>query len=137
VAFFIYDEWKFAKYVLNSGRAALNRTGIERRADMKRSVQVLLIVVALVFGAYASQTLLSETPPVSPDCVVDERDDCAERCVTEHNCCIKSCNWVEPKAKSKCIKHCESILKKCNQECDEKPAADQATGTSPEHDPGS
>jgi len=72
--------------------------------------------------------LLSKTPRMSSDyqddLAVDERSDCAERCITEHNCCIKSCNWVKPKAKSTCLKHCESILKKCNQECDERPAAD-------------
>jgi hypothetical protein len=98
---------------------------------MKSSGKALLIVVAIVCGGYASQALASETPPLTPDyrhdCVVDERSDCAERCLTEHNCCIKSCNWVESKAKSKCIKHCKSILKKCYQECDEKPAADKAT----------
>jgi hypothetical protein len=94
---------------------------------MKGSSKALLIAVALVLGGYTSQTLASETPPENPDylddCVEDERSDCAERCLTEHNCCIKSCNWVEPKAKSKCIKHCKTILKKCYQKCDEKPAA--------------
>jgi hypothetical protein len=99
----------------------------------------ILVIVAMVFGGYASQTLASETPPISPDhqddCVVDERSDCAERCLTEHNCCIKSCNWVEPKAKSKCIKHCKSILKKCHQQCDEKPAADKPTKRRVERSP--
>ena len=96
---------------------------------MKSSGKVLLIIVAIAFAGYASQTLVSETPPTTADyrddCVEDERSDCAERCLTEHNCCIKSCNWVEPKAKSKCIKHCKSILEKCYQECDEKAAADE------------
>lgn len=95
---------------------------------MKTSVKVLLIVIAVMIGGYASQQLASETAPATPefrdDCVVDEQSDCAARCITEHNCCIKSCNWVEPKAKSKCLEHCETILKKCNQECDQKPAAD-------------
>ena len=93
---------------------------------MKGSGKALLIAVALVLGAYASQALASETPPTTPDyqedCVEDEHSDCAERCLTEHNCCIKSCNWVQPKAKSKCIEHCKTILKKCHRECDEKPA---------------
>lgn len=93
--------------------------------------KALLVVVALVLGGYAIQALLSETAPTTEDyrdeCVVDERSDCAERCLTEHNCCIKSCNWVEPKAKSKCIKHCKSIANKCYRECGEKPAADKAT----------
>ena len=95
---------------------------------MKSSMKAMLIVVAMVLGSFASHTLASETPPMDSDCQdhreADEQSDCLERCLTEHNCCIKSCNWVEPKAKSKCIKHCKSILKKCNQECDEKPAAD-------------
>ena len=108
---------------------------------MKNSWKALFIAVAMVFGGYASLTLTSETPPTAPDfqedCVVDERSDCAERCLTEHNCCVKSCNWVEPKAKSKCIKHCKTILKKCHQECDEKPAADEATENPPDRDPGS
>ncbi len=102
-------------------------------ADMKSIGKVLLIVVAVVFGGYASQTLASETPSMTSD----YQDDCAERCLTEHNCCIKSCNWVEAKAKSKCIKHCKSILKKCHQECDEKPAADKANKRPPEPDPRS
>ena len=97
---------------------------------MNTSRKALLIVVAMLLGGYASQPLASETPPVTSDdqdeCVVDERSECAERCLTEHNCCIKSCNWVEPKKKSKCIKQCKSILKKCNRECDEKPVADKA-----------
>ena len=97
---------------------------------MKSRGQSLFIVVAMVLGGYASQGPAFQTPPMTSDyqddSVVDERSDCAERCLTEHNCCIKSCNWVEPKAKSKCIKHCKSILKKCYQECDEKPAADKA-----------
>ena len=74
------------------------------------------------------RSFLSETPRMSldyqDDRAVDERSDCAKRCITEHNCCIKSCNWVESKAKSACLKHCESILNKCHQECDEQPAAD-------------
>ena len=76
------------------------------------------------------RNFLAKTPRMSSDYqddrAVDERSDCAERCITEHNCCIKSCNWVEPKKKSKCIKQCKSILKKCNRECDEKPVADKA-----------
>ena len=100
-------------------------------ADMKSRTKALLIVVAMVFAGFAGQTLLSETPTGSSDylgdCVVDERSDCAERCQTEHNCCIKACNYVEPKAKYKCLQHCEGILRKCNQKCDEKPAADEAT----------
>ena len=95
---------------------------------MKSSMKALLIVVAMLLGGFVSPALASETPPTNSnyedDCVVDERSDCAERCLTEHNCCIKSCNWVKPKAKSKCVKHCKSILEKCYQECDEKPAAD-------------
>jgi hypothetical protein len=98
---------------------------------MKSSGKALLIVVAMVFAGYASQTLASETPPITSnnrdDCAMDERDDCAERCLTEHNCCVKSCNWVEPKAKSVCIKHCKSGLKKCYQKCDESPVAEKAT----------
>jgi len=74
------------------------------------------------------RNFLAKTRRISSDYqddrAVDERSDCAERCITEHNCCIKSCNWVEPKAKSTCLRHCESILKKCHQECDERPAAD-------------
>ena len=80
-----------------------------------------------MLGAYPSLTLASETPPSTSndqdECVVDERSDCAERCLTEHNCCIKSCNWVEPKKKSKCIKQCKSDLKKCYRACDENPVA--------------
>jgi len=74
------------------------------------------------------RNFLSESPRMSSDNQddrsVDEGSDCAASCITEHNCCIKSCNWVEPKAKSACLKHCESILQKCHQECDDKPAAD-------------
>jgi hypothetical protein len=114
---------------------------MRRTTDMKNSWKVLLIAVAMVFGGYATQTLLAETPPTVPnyqdDCDVDEQSDCAETCLTEHNCCIKSCNWVDPKAKTKCIKHCKSILKKCHQECDEEPAADEATESAPERNPRS
>lgn len=96
---------------------------------MKSYGKALLIAVALVFGGYSTLTLATETTPVASDyqedCAVDERSNCEEKCLTEHNCCIKSCNWVEPKAKSKCIKHCESILNKCHQECDEEPAEDE------------
>lgn len=101
---------------------------------MKSGGKTLLIVVALVLGGYASPTHASETPPATldylDDCVVDEETSCAQRCITEHNCCIKSCNWVEQRAKSKCIKRCKSILKKCYQECDREPAVDKAGGTS-------
>ena len=103
---------------------------------MKSIGKALLIVVALVLGGYASQIIVSETPPTTSDYrdewVVDEQSDCAEICLTEHNCCIKSCNWAEPKAKSKCIKHCKSILNECYRECGEKPAADKATKSPPE-----
>jgi len=102
---------------------------------MKSRGKALLIVVAIVFGGYASQALASETLPATSDYrddrVVGERSDCEERCFTENNCCIKSCNWVEAKAKSKCIKHCKSISKKCYQECDEKPAADKEDKSPP------
>jgi len=95
---------------------------------MKSSMKAPLIIVAVVLAGFASLTLASETLPMKSDyetdCVVEERSDCAERCLTENNCCIKSCNWVEPKAKSACIKHCKSVLKKCHLKCDEKPAAD-------------
>ncbi len=98
---------------------------------MKSSGKVLLIIVAIAFSGYATQTLLSESPPVTSDyrddCVVDERSDCVERCQTEHNCCIKACNYVEPKAKYKCLQHCEGIFRNCKQKCDEQPAADEAT----------
>ena len=106
---------------------------------MKSSRKALLIVVALVLAGYTIQTLVSETPPMPSDyrdeCVVDEQSDCAQRCLTEHNCCIKSCNWVEPKAKSKCIKYCKSILKQCHQECGEKLAEGKATQSHPEPNP--
>jgi len=108
---------------------------------MKSSGQALLIVIAMVLGAYGIQMLASETPPTisdnRDDCAADERSDCAERCLTEHNCCIKSCNWVESKAKSKCIKHCKSILEKCYQTCEEKPEADKEDETPPERNPPS
>lgn len=93
--------------------------------------KALLIIVALVLGGFAIQALVSETPPETAEyreeCVVDEQSDCAERCLAEHNCCVKSCNWVAPRAKSKCIKQCESVLNKCYRECGEKPAADKPT----------
>ena len=95
---------------------------------MKSTIKALLIVVAVVLGVLASHTLASETsqkdPEYQEDCVVDEQSDCAEMCVIENNCCIKSCNWVEANAKAKCLKHCKSILKKCHKKCDEKPAED-------------
>lgn len=95
---------------------------------MKTSWKALLILAALVLVGFASLALVSETPPIvsdyEQDCVVDERSDCAERCIIEHNCCIKGCNYVEPRAKSKCIAHCQTILDKCERECDQKPAAD-------------
>ena len=98
---------------------------------MKSSMKALLIVVALVLGGFAGHTLASETSPTNSDYqddrVIDERSDCAERCFTEHNCCIKSCNWVKPKAKSECIEHCKSISNKCYQECDDKTATDKTT----------
>lgn len=95
---------------------------------MKSSMKALLIVIAIALGGFASDAFASEAPRTHSDyrddCVVGERSDCADKCLTEHDCCIKSCNWVEPKAKSKCIKHCKSILRKCRRECDEKPAED-------------
>lgn len=95
---------------------------------MKSRMKALLVLVALLLGGFVIYTLASETPPINSnyqdDCVVAEQSDCAQRCITEHNCCIKSCNWVEAKAKSECLKHCKSALKKCYQECDERPAAD-------------
>jgi hypothetical protein len=110
-------------------------TGANRTADMKRSGKALLIVVALALGGFAGHPLASETAPQIPDylddCVVDEQSDCAQRCITEHNCCIKSCNWVDKRDKSKCLKQCKSILKKCYRECDQKPAADKAKGSLP------
>lgn len=104
---------------------------------MKSCLKALLIVVVMVLGAGLAHA--SETAPITSDylenCVVDEGSDCEARCLTEHNCCIKSCNWVEPKAKSKCIEHCKTILEKCNRECDEKPAADTAAKGPAEADP--
>ena len=98
---------------------------------MKSSGKALFIVVAMVFGAYASQALASESPPFTSDlrddCVVDERSECIQRCRTEHDCCNKSCNWVKPRAKSVCQKRCKSALKQCYQECEEKPAVEKAT----------
>ena len=95
---------------------------------MRSSMKAQLIVVAIVLGGFASYTFASESPRTNSDyqddCVVNEESDCADNCLTEHNCCIKSCNWVEAKAKSKCLKHCKSVLKKCHLECDEKPAED-------------
>jgi hypothetical protein len=106
---------------------------------MKSGAKALLIVVALVLGAFAGHPLASEIPPESldylDDCVVDEQSDCAQRCLTEHNCCIKSCNWVEERAKSKCLKHCKSILRKCYRECDQNPTADKADRSLPKADP--
>ena len=98
---------------------------------MKSSGQALLIVIATMPGViFAGQTLAFETPPSSSndqeECIVDEGSDCAQRCLTEHNCCIKSCNWVEPKKKSKCIKQCKSTLKKCYRGCDEQAAVETA-----------
>ena len=92
---------------------------------MKTFMKVLLIVVALVLGGFAIHTLASDAPQKEPDyqedCAADEQSDCAARCIIEHNCCIKSCNWVEKRAKSKCLEHCESILKKCHEQCVGKP----------------
>ena len=92
---------------------------------MRTYMKVLLIIVAVVLGGFTIHTLASQTPQESPDyledCAADEQSDCAARCIIEHNCCIKSCNWVEKKAKSKCLEHCESILKKCYQDCDKNP----------------
>jgi hypothetical protein len=98
---------------------------------MKGHQKALLIAaalaIALLVGGYASQTSAPAIPPTiadeQTDCVVDEQSDCAERCQTEYNCCIKSCNWVERKARSGCIKHCKSTLEHCNRQCDEKPPA--------------
>ncbi len=61
-----------------------------------------------------SLTAAAETPR--------EHSDCVDRCITEHNCCIKSCNWVKPRDKSECLERCESILQTCQQECDGKAA---------------
>lgn len=106
---------------------------------MKAFSETLLIVVALVTGGSAGHALASETPPTTldylQDCVVDEQSDCAQRCLTEHNCCVKSCNWVEKRAKTKCIAHCKSVLKKCTRECDQKAATDKPDETPPEISP--
>ena len=98
---------------------------------MKSSGKALLIVVAMVIAVYASETLASETPPMTWDL----RDDCEQKCLTEHDCCIKSCNWMEPRAKSKCIKHCRSIMKECSRECDGQSVRDGATNVAPERNP--
>ena len=106
-----------------------NALTFNRMTDMKSSWKALLIVIvgaaALLVGGYASQ------PPAPPttfdngsDCFVDEQSDCTERCITEHNCCVKSCNWVESKAKSKCLKYCKANLEYCYQKCDEDSEAD-------------
>ena len=96
---------------------------------MKARAMVLFIVTAVALGAYASDEPGPETPSMPPDfrenCVVDEQSDCEAKCVTEHNCCIKSCNWVKEDARKLCLKHCESILAKCKQACDAKPAEDR------------
>lgn len=90
---------------------------------MESTMKVLLIVVVMVLGGCASDKLASETTQIhsydKEDCAVDEQSDCAERCLTEHNCCVKSCNWVKAKAKSECIKQCKSTLNECYKECDE------------------
>ena len=134
----VHLAWRVCRQVpieFSSGCPKLITTSVNRTADMKSRDKALLIFVALVFGGSASQTLASQSYPITSDhrgeCVAEERSDCAERCLTEHNCCIKSCNWVEPKAKSVCIKHCKSILKKCNQECNKKPEAEKTTESRP------
>ena len=97
---------------------------------MRNGRKTLLIVLAMVLGAYVAVTPASEPPPPTSDtqeeCVVDERAECTERCITEHNCCVKSCNWVKSKDKSKCLKQCKSVLKKCEQACDEQQVATTA-----------
>ena len=94
---------------------------------MKNIHKALVIVTALVLSGYASQAFLSDTPSMAPDylddCVVDERSDCARRCITEHDCCVKSCNWVRERDRSECLKRCKSDLRTCNRECDEEPTA--------------
>ena len=108
---------------------------------MKNIGKALLVVAALILGGYASQAFLSDTPPMAPDylddCVVDEQSDCAQRCITEHNCCIKSCNWVRERDRSECLKRCKAVLRKCNRDCDEEPAADQPDTSAPEPEDGS
>ena len=98
--------------------------------------KTLLVVAALVLGGYASQALLSDTASTASDylddCVVDELSDCRQRCTTEHNCCIKSCNWVRERDRSKCLKRCKSVLRKCYQDCDEEPEEDTPDTSAPE-----
>ena len=83
-------------------------------------------LVAVLFSLAAAAETSQMNSDCQEDCAVNARNECAERCLVEHNCCIKSCNWVEPKAKSKCLEHCESILMKCHQECDKKPEVDES-----------
>ena len=106
---------------------------------MSSSGKALVIVVAMVFGAHASQELASESLPVTSDLrddsLVAERSECIQRCRIEHDCCNKSCNWVKPRARSVCQKRCKSTVKQCYQECEEKPEAEKATERSPEPTP--
>ena len=111
--------------------AVIALLGLAISSDANAGLTIKKIVncdKGMVVQRVLDRNFLSETPRMSSDYqddrAVDERSDCAERCITEHNCCIKSCNWVQSKAKSTCLKHCKSSLNKCHQGCDEKPAAD-------------
>ena len=107
--------------------AYASNTALNRTAGMKNIGKALMLVVALVLGGYASQAFLSDTPSMAldylDDCVVEEQSNCTQRCITEHNCCVKSCNWVRERDRSKCLKRCKSVLRKCYRDCDEERAA--------------
>jgi hypothetical protein len=108
---------------------------------MKSLARVFLVVVALVIGGYASQAYFSDTAPMASDyrddCVVDDQSNCTQRCLTEHDCCVKSCNWVRERDRSECLKRCKSVLRKCYQDCDEEAALDQPPTSASEPEGGS
>jgi hypothetical protein len=116
-------------------------TVLKRTAGMKSIARVFLVVVALVIGGYASQAYFSDTAPMASDyrddCVVDDQSNCTQRCLTEHDCCVKSCNWVRERDRSECLKRCKSVLRKCYQDCDEEAALDQPSTSASEPEGGS
>ena len=81
----------------------------------------LVLALALV-GAVAG--CAGQTPrPCTAPTTSGEQSECVCDCRTLHDCCIKSCNWVdmpyaaESQSKTKCIKDCNSALERCNQKC--------------------
>jgi hypothetical protein len=73
----------------------------------------------MIFVAVAVVGCAAQTPaPPTPTPTSDSQIECVGNCCTLHDCCIKSCNWVETRSRNKCINKCNAAVAKCYQECE-------------------